>query len=342
MIQVTVAKLVYGTNVHGARTLDGTANLGYLHGMNYKAYNPPLIRSVLEIIAEAGPDGIVSVDVARRFNARNERYTLQWTNCLLSRAKNEGYARRSPRRERIDPADKRHSCFRWWLTEKGAAYLNPKPVPQIVAMDEPPTSKRVLEILHEAGEKGIIGPDIARHFTIPEPDMPSLRKLNRRSQGLQRKLAWTNQILERFAINGYVRRGLAEASPYYHRVPAYRWFVTPAGSEYLAAGLSAGIREARDREREREAVRLAAHRRRLADLLTEAYDKYDPETTPRCERERVMRELRSEGCTLHDIGQIFGLTRERVRQILINYRVSPCHCPRHEQENLLEDEYGET
>jgi len=179
--------------------------------------------------------------------------------------------------------------------------------------DEKPNAGRILEILKEAGETGATGPEIARQFTAGL---------------LQRRMTIVNQILGRNRDHGRVIRGPMEPTKYYHRVPTYRWFITPAGVHYLAMGLKEGIRAAALEEKNRQRAARAAHRRRLADLLTDAYDKYDPDTTPRCERERVIRELRAQGCTLHDIGGVFGITRERVRQIEAGFKTGRCKCRR--------------
>jgi hypothetical protein len=125
-----------------------------------------------------------------------------------------------------------------------------------------------------------------------------------------------------------VRRGGKEPTPYYNNVPVYRWYITPEGVEYLAAGMAAGIRAARvARAKQAEAQRREA-RRRADDLITQAYIDCDPRTISKCEREQVIRELRSAGCTLDAIGGVFGVTRERVRQILTGYKTTPCTCPR--------------
>jgi len=179
--------------------------------------------------------------------------------------------------------------------------------------DEKPSVGRVLEILKEAGETGATGPEIARQFTAGR---------------LQRRMTIVNQILGRSRSHGRVVRGPMEPTKYYHRVPTYRWYITPAGVHFLAVGLYEGIRAAKREEKNREHAARVLRRRRLADLLTDAYDKYDPETTPRCERERVIRELRAQGCTLHDIGGVFGITRERVRQIEAGFKTGRCKCSR--------------
>lgn len=179
--------------------------------------------------------------------------------------------------------------------------------------DERVSMGRVLEILKEAGDRGITGPDIARHFTHDR---------------LQRRMTIVNQILYRLLKHHRVVRGLKEPTVHYHNVPTYRWFITSAGVHYLAIGMDAGIRRQRREQAERQYAVEEAHRKLVSDALTEAYDKYDPETTDRCERDQVMRKLREQGCTLHDIGQVFGVTRERVRQILKGYRIATCRCPR--------------
>lgn len=179
--------------------------------------------------------------------------------------------------------------------------------------DGKPSVGRVLEILKEAGDMGATGPEIARHFTTGL---------------LQRRMVVVNQILYRNRAHDRVIRGPLEPTKYYHRVPTYRWFITPAGVEYLAMGLNEGIRAAQREEQARQQAAQAMRRRKLADMLTDAYMSHDPQTTAPCERERVIRELRQAGCTLHDIGGVFGITRERVRQILTGKKPAICRCKR--------------
>jgi Sigma-70, region 4 len=285
------------------------------------------MRQLIEIVAAAGDDGIHATEVAQHFTSKNPERTLSWTNLLLSRAKCDGRVVRTRHRE-LPPGvtDRRLRTFRWFVTPAGVEYLNPEPPPVITPLDEPPNTRRVLEILAGAGSEGIRGPDIARYFTIPDPDMPSLSRVGNRSQNIQRRLAWVNQILERFELHDHARRGGKEPSPYYHRVPAFRWFITADGVQFLADGLAEGRRRMRDERDAAERLRLIEHRKRLADLLTQAYVENDPVTTPACERERVIRKLRDEGCTLQDIGDVFGVTRERVRQIYRGINVHPCQC----------------
>ena len=304
----------------------------------------PAMRQVVEIVAAAGDEGIHATEVAKHFNAQNPAYNLSWTNILLSRAKCDGRVIRTRNRE-LPPGteDRRLRAYRWFITPVGIEYLNPEPPPVIVPWDEPPSPRRILGLLVDAGDKGVRGSDLARHFTIRRPpNMPSLGHLGPWSQSLQRRLAWTNQILDRFLINGYARKGKAEPSPYYHRVPVYRWFVTPEGVQYLADGLAEGRRKMRDEREAAENERLAQHRKKLDNLLTQAYVENDPATVTACQRERVIRELRDAGCTLQDIGDVFGITRERVRQVQMGINVNPCRCPECNDKQWFEVGDGES
>lgn len=290
----------------------------------------PNSHTVLETLAEAGSDGMVSREISQRFPHLTPNSALSETNLYLNRALRAGRVRRGGKEQTLSPAGRRSRCYRWYITPAGVDYLIPKEPPKVTQLPEPPTSRRVLELLKEAGDEGMLGGILARHFTIPDPHMPSMKALNMKdaSQNLQRRLAWTNQILDRFHRHGWVRRGNTEPSPYYNNVPVYRWYITPEGVGYLAAGMDAGLRAARAEQAQRLAEQRRDAHRHADDLITQAYVTYDPATTYKCERLKVIRELRDAGCTLDAIGGVFSLTRERVRQILVGYKTSPCTCPR--------------
>jgi len=287
----------------------------------------PNSRTVLEALAEAGDTGMLTRDIARRFPIESQQ-SLSETNLYLNRALREERVRRGEKEHTFSPRGRRSRMYRWYITGTGVDYLTPKPLPRIARVDEPPNSRRVLELLKEAGEEGVLGGVLARHFTIPDPHMPSLEGLVLRSQNLQRRLAWTNQILDRFLRHGWARRGGKEPTPYYNNVPVYRWYITGDGEQYLAAGMAEGIRAARASEIARAAEQRREEQRHADDMITQAYVSYDPATIYKCEREQAIRELREAGCTLDAIGGVFSLTRERVRQILVGYKTSPCTCPR--------------
>lgn len=291
----------------------------------------PMTRIVLGILSEAGDAGMLTCDITRLIPAENTvaGNPLSETNLYLSRSLREGRVRRGAKEPTLAPSGRKSRCYRWYITPAGTDYLTPKPLPHITVLDEPPNSRRVMELLKEAGEEGMLGAVLARHFTIPDPHMPSqATRMSSRSQNLQRRLAWTNQILDRFLYHEYARRGPTEPTPYYNNVPVYRWFVTPKGVEYLAAGMGAGIRAAKREAEQRAAEQHLKTMKRREDLITQAYVDYDPHSIYKCEREKAIRELRAAGCTLEAVGGVFGLTRERVRQIMVGYKAGSCTCPR--------------
>lgn len=296
--------------------------------------NRPSTRRIVEIVAEAGPAGILAVDVSAQFIPpdvdgldRRYRQDIQsWVNILLSRQLYYGNLYRTKHREKPEPGSGRtRSSFRWFLTEQGEKYVHPDPAPEVVPFQEPPTSRRVLELLAGAGEEGMTGPVIGRHFTLDYDKYTSLSH----SDNLQRRLNWSNQILHRFWGKGFVERGGKEISPFYHNVPAFRWFITDKGREYLEGGMAHGRAQRREAAVAAERERRAERRRHADSMLTQAYVEHDPATTPQCVRSRVIGELREAGCTLDQVGGLFDLTRERVRQIQVGIGVGPCRCPKH-------------
>src|SRR6266576_1757751 len=127
--------------------------------MTDSAPGRPAMRQLIEIVA-AADEGIHATEVAKHFHAQSPAYTLSWTNILLSRAKCDGRVVRTRHRE-LPPGvtDRRLRSFRWFITPAGVEYINPEPPPEIIAMDEPPNPRRVLELLAKAGDDGIRGPD---------------------------------------------------------------------------------------------------------------------------------------------------------------------------------------
>ncbi len=290
----------------------------------------PNSRTVLAALIEAGDDGMITRDIASRFPIEDQRSALSEVNLYLNRAFREGRVRRGGKEPTLSPAGRKSRCYRWYITDVGVDYMNPKPLPVVTQLPETPNSRRVLEMLKEAGDEGVIGGVLARHFTIDDPHMPSLikKRMSAPSQNLQRRLAWTNQILDRFLRHGWVRRGEKEPTPFYNNVPVYRWYITPEGLEYLAAGMSAGIRAARIEHARRLAEQRMSANKHADDMITQAYVDYDPHTIHKCERKKAIMELRAAGCTLDSIGGVFGLTRERIRQIINGWKTGICNCPR--------------
>jgi len=178
---------------------------------------------------------------------------------------------------------------------------------RIANPDKPVTSK-VLAILAAAGDAGILAGDIARQFTYPED--------------LSRRNVKVNNILRTLAGSGRARKAdREERSPHYRNTPVYRWWITAAGLRYLASGLRP------DQVLAAEAGRAsrAADRRRHAKLIAAAraeHGKGEPDHV----REQVITELREQGCSWIAIGTVYGISRERARQIYHGLGVSPCLC----------------
>ena len=181
-----------------------------------------------------------------------------------------------------------------------------------------PSVRALLAALEEAGPAGMAAGDLARQFDEPED--------------IQRRLSWAGNELRRYRDRGYVTRSpRTEPSAYYNNTPAFRWFITPEGSAYLAGGMYEGrVARTRDaaarKEQEREARKL-----RQEQLLREAAAAWSPVTCP-CARDAEIRHLNAEGCLRDATGAVYGLTRERIRQIAAGINVSSCWLPGHDYE----------
>lgn len=164
-----------------------------------------------------------------------------------------------------------------------------------------PNTMIVLGML--ATEKdGMIAAAIARSFSQPST--------------LQSRLRLVNSILAHQRAQGRVRRAdKPEPSPFYHNIPTYRWRITKAGREYFdAGGFSVQQQEAHDRVIQTEQERL--QRRIDYDRKLETLSKVPlPPPEEREKRDKLIRHMRQAGLTLADVGMIFGISRERVRQI---------------------------
>lgn len=121
-------------------------------------------------------------------------------------------------------------------------------------------------------------------------------------------------------VNGMTRklglRGDAEfivEESGYHNSKRYRWHITDSGRAELEHLRNTPSRElARERElaARRDRERKLTRRR---ELLAEWRQRW--ELGEIASRDGVIRWLRQEGCMLDEIGDVFGITRERVRQI---------------------------
>ena len=179
-----------------------------------------------------------------------------------------------------------------------------------------PKTLDILRILAGAGKAGMLAPDIAYQFSKPVLQ--------------QRRNAVVNQVLKRLSRSDRVRY-TTDTSPRYHNIPAYRWFITSAGSKYLADG---GYDEIIKRISCDNAEKLEQQRqnRQQQDVIRQLVINAAPvlirQLPPGCTKARanLINQLYQRGITLDDIGRLLGLTRERVRQIKAGIKVTPCRC----------------
>jgi hypothetical protein len=174
----------------------------------------------------------------------------------------------------------------------------------------------ILRILRDAGPDGILAPDIARKFDGPGNDT-------------QRRNSRVNASLGDLRRRGYARRSAGkEPSHVYHNVPTWRWYGTREGGLYLDGGCYDGqvqrsrlAAAAAGAEYARGRAVAAARREYRAALLASVPV---PPPVHKCQRDAEIRHLHQENCILDDIGKLFDLTRERVRQICCGHKTSPC------------------
>jgi hypothetical protein len=143
----------------------------------------------------------------------------------------------------------------------------------------------------------------------PEPlSTPQLVSLLAEPGPRQRLLARYSPILREEEQAGRVERaGRTPGGPGRRGRSALRWDITNAGRAWLARHDKAQALAAAAAQ---EAQRSAAERDRA---LAEARASFGRQTW-RFERKRVAHQLRDLGCTLEEIGAVFAVTREMIRQ----------------------------
>lgn len=174
----------------------------------------------------------------------------------------------------------------------------------------------IMRLLHEAGPRGLLTQDMAKTFRQ--------RERHRSATHIE-----VNTALYKLREYGRAQRSrYMEPSPYYHNTPCWRWRITSAGSAYyLAGGYQGQLAIAREERRQRDKARRELAVRRLEAIASSAGKA--SKLTPGCTRERdeLIRELREAGMTLESIGDLFGITRERTRQVVKGILVSTrCRC----------------
>ena len=150
----------------------------------------------------------------------------------------------------------------------------------------------------------------------PEPlSTPALASLLAESGQRRRLLSSYDRALHRHERAGHVER--AGHAPKGRGRPAIIWRITSAGRGWLndydrAPDLAAAA--AAEAQRKTEQARRAAAERDHA--LNEARATFTRQT-PRTSRKRAAHQLRELGCTLDQIGAVFHVSKERIRQDLL-------------------------
>jgi transcriptional regulator with XRE-family HTH domain len=177
-----------------------------------------------------------------------------------------------------------------------------------------PTGDNVLQLLSAAGEAGELASMLARRFTSPET--------------IQRRNALVNHFMARWGRRGYVQRSAyTEPSPLYNHNGAYRWFITGAGQQYLD----------NDCVHTEDLIRAAAHaaHAQRSEHINAIWQRALAEAPAllaalpvRCVTRygEAIRGLRRRYLTLQEIGDMLGITRERVRQIEMGISTSGHQC----------------
>jgi DNA-binding PadR family transcriptional regulator len=124
-----------------------------------------------------------------------------------------------------------------------------------------------------------------------------------------------DRALHRHEQAGHVER--AGRAPKGRGRPAIIWCITTAGRRWLddhdkAPALAAAAAAAAQRKTE-QAQRMATERDHALDEARATFDLQ----TPRISRKRAAHQLRDLGCTLDQIGAVFHVTKERIRQDLL-------------------------
>lgn len=130
----------------------------------------------------------------------------------------------------------------------------------------------------------------------------------------QRALTRYGNVLRDHESAGHVRRSGRTAG---RRGLAETWIITGAGRTWLADCEATRARRSAERaEAEWQAAedeRAAAARNAKLQQARELHDR----ATPRAARAQSARELRDAGCTLEEIGAVFGVSREMIRLDLL-------------------------
>ena len=151
----------------------------------------------------------------------------------------------------------------------------------------------------------------------PEPlSTPTLASLLAEPGQRRRLLASYDRTLRQHEHAGHVEQeGHATNGP---GRPAIIWRITTAGRRWLdehdkAPALVAAAAAAEAQRKTEQAQRTATEREQALDEARATFNRQ----TPRISRKRAAHQLRELGCTLDQIGAVFHVSKERIRQDLL-------------------------
>jgi hypothetical protein len=135
----------------------------------------------------------------------------------------------------------------------------------------------------------------------------------------QRALSQYGQILRSHARQGHVEKAGKMSGRGWQRPPVIVWRITGEGRKLLAHIDDEPARKARAVQ---EAIEQEEASRAQTSALAEAARLYS-RNTPRSVRRPVAVRLRELGCNLEEIGQVFGVSREMIRQDCLPFEPRP-------------------
>jgi hypothetical protein len=135
----------------------------------------------------------------------------------------------------------------------------------------------------------------------------------------QRALSQYGQILRSRAKQGHVENAGKISGRGWQRPPVTIWRITGEGRKLLAHIDDEPARKARA---EQAAIEQEEASRAQTAALAEAARLYSRHT-PRSVRRPAAVRLRELGCSLEEIGQVFGVSREMIRQDCLPFELRP-------------------
>lgn len=162
----------------------------------------------------------------------------------------------------------------------------------------PDRPRTALALLAQAGDKGLTTPEI----------------LAAADDGGGSRMSWYGSVLRQALSRGWVKE-LGRESGGWQKGKVIRWGITPEGisrlAEYDVARSTPSVRK----QRQAQAAANAAAKADREPLLAYWKEAAPALTSPEVKHALALK-LREDGCTLQEIADVFGTSREWIRQVL--------------------------